>query len=111
MRIVGVTGANLLNLYYVSLNAGVSGGVAAKETDGKGNVTLSADPAKATFINEPLKSLVSSAALTNDIYFVPAYDFEGIKVNGSEVTVTSVVADDNTLYKLSSGSTITKISL
>lgn len=107
---IGVTGTNLMNYYFTMLNIGISGGVGKITPNGKGDVTLSSAPSSDALCVEPVKSITSSVALTDDVYFVPAFDFAGIKVNGSTITTTSVVADGKSLYKLSSGS-VTKISL
>lgn len=107
---IGVTGTNLMSTYFTVLNIGISGGVEKITPNAKGDVTISEAPSKVAFCIEPVKSITSSVALSKDVYFVPAFDFEGIKVNGSTITTTGVVADGKSLYKLSSGS-VTKVSL
>lgn len=112
MRTVGVTGTNVMNYFYTVLNLTVSGGCVKITPNAKGEVTLSEAPSGDAFCVEPIKSLTSSVALTGkNIYFVPAFDFEGIKVNGSDVTITDVKADGNSLYKLAAGATVSKVSL
>ena len=107
---IGVTGTNLMSTYFTVLNIGISGGVEKITPNAKGDVTISEAPDTDAFCIEPVKSITSSVALSDDVYFVPAFDFAGIKVNGSTITTTSVVADGKGLYKLSSGS-VTKVSL
>lgn len=111
MRQVGMTGKNLLGIYYTMLTLSLTGGCEKIIPDGNADVAISTAPTQAVFCVEPIKSITSSVALTKDIYFVPAFDFAGIKVNGTDVNVSSVEADGQSLYKLAAGATVTKVSM
>lgn len=111
MRQVGMNGKNLLGVYYTMLALSLGSGCGKITPDGNADVALSTAPTSDAFCVEPVKSISSSVALTKDIYFVPAFDFAGIEVNGSDVNVASVEADGQSLYKLAAGATVTKISM
>lgn len=110
-RQVGITGINLLNFYYTTLAVGLTNGCGKLTPNAKGDVSESSAPSADTFCIEPVRSITVSAAISKDIYFVPAYDFSGIKINGSDITTTAVVADAKSLYKLASAGTVSKVSL
>lgn len=110
MKIVGVTGTNVLNYYFVSLNVGLNDGCGKLIPNGANEVAISTDPGKDAFCIEPVKKITTTVALTNAIYFVPAFDFNEITVNGTAVDISSVDTDAVSLYKLSAGA-VTKISL
>lgn len=117
-RIVPVQATDLLSLYGLILKMDSNNSSLAKldalDVDGAFKVTsgsaplLCSQPAETIDIDATASS-VSSAT----VYFVPAYDYKGFKIDGSAVTPTgSVDADGVTLYKavLSSGAiTITKV--
>lgn len=110
--IVGVTGTNLLNTYYTILNVAIDGGCAEIAPDAKGNVSISVAPSGSAFCTEPVASITSSVSLSGkNVYFVPAFDFSGVTISGSAVTLPEgFAADGKSLYKLT-GTTITKVSL
>lgn len=111
MRQVGITGKNLLSFYYAILVVGLASGCGKLTPNAKGDVVEASAPSGDTFCVEPVRSITVGAAISKDIYFVPAYDFTGIKINGSNITTTSVVADGESLYKLAAAGTISKVSL
>lgn len=108
---VGMTGKNLMSIYYTMLALSLEGGCGKITPDGNADVSISTAPTSAAFCVEPVKSITSSVALTKDIYFVPAFDFSGIKVNSNDINVASVETDGQSLYKLAAGATVTKISM
>lgn len=111
MRQVGITGKNLLSLYFTTLAVGLASGCGKLTPDAKGDVAETSAPSGDTFCIEPVRSITVSASISKDIYFVPAFDFKGIKINGSDITTTSVVADGESLYKLAAAGTVSKVSL
>ena len=111
MRTVGMTGKNLLNVYYTMLALSLEGGCGKIAPDENADVAISTAPALDSFCVEPVKSINSSVALTKAIYFVPAFDFAGIEVNASNMNTAGVEADGQTLYKLAAGATVTKVSM
>lgn len=98
-RIVPVTRTDLLTLYgNIMKLAGTSvAAVTASEpgvfavSTGSGNVIAS----------EPVKSFdFASGVSSMTLYFIPAFNYEGFKVQGTKVTTSGadVVADGSTLY-------------
>lgn len=111
-RIVPVTATDLLTLYGLILKIGSVNVTKLEATNTEGDFAVAA--AGTLLANEPVKTLdFASDVSTASVYFVPAYDYEGFKINGTAVTPTGTVeADGRTLYlaALSSGAvTITKI--
>jgi len=112
-RIVPVTKVDLLTLYgnIMKLAGTTVGDVQAAEpgvfvvSTGSGNKIAA----------EPVKSFdFASGVSSMTVYFVPAFDYEGFKVQGTAVTTlgATVAADGATLYTatLSSGDvTIAKV--
>lgn len=112
-RIVPVTKVDLLTLYgnIMKLAGTTVGDVQASEpgvfvvSSGSGNKIAA----------EPVKSFdFASGVSSMTVYFVPAFDYEGFKVQGTAVTTlgATVAADGATLYTatLSSGDvTIAKV--
>lgn len=111
MRQVGMTGKNLLNIYFTMLTLALTGGCGKLTPDAKGDVSETSAPSGNTFCVEPVRSITVAASITKDIYFVPAYDFSGITINSSAVDVSDVVADGESLYKLAAAGTVTKVSM
>lgn len=112
-RIVPVTKVDLLTLYgnIMKLAGTTVGDVQASQpgvfvvSSGSGNKIAA----------EPVKSFdFASGVSSMTVYFIPAFDYEGFKVQGTKVTTAGVdvVADGATLYTatLSSGDvTIAKV--
>ena len=108
--IIPVTKTDLLSLYGTVLTiANVSFAIAACTVEGECDVTGSG--AAGNFLaNGPVKSIDFKSGVTGGtVYFIPAYDYDGIKVAGAAATMASesvdVDAEGATLYKavLSSG--------
>ena len=110
-RIVGVTGVNLMSLYYTAFAMANADGVQVTPTDADGIYTLESAPSDVAFCIEPVQSLTVGAALTDAVYFVPAFDFTGITINGTASDVSEVNADGKTLYVVSSAGAVTQVSL
>lgn len=101
-RIVPITAIDLISMYGLIL-------VAMTGTNNK-PVALSANTTNREFevsesgtfiLDEPVKSCNIAAGLTRaSVYFVPAYDYSGITMNGATVTTSGdeVTADGRTLY-------------
>ena len=117
-RIVPIQKIDLLSLIGTILNlAGTSyTGLAADNIDG--DFTVPNNDQDEYLANQPVKTLnFPNAENENTVYFVAAYDYEGIKVAGAEATIAegsvTVKNDAATLYKavLASGSvTITAVT-
>ncbi len=111
-RIVPVTKTDLLSLYSAILEIANVTVTKAEADDVEGNFTIATTGNK--IASEPVKTLNFTAA-SGTVYFIPAYDYAGISVNGSAVTPTGEVnADGRTLYKavLASGAvTITQVGV
>lgn len=88
----------------------------------EGDFTVTGSGAAGTFLaNQPVKTMNFASGVTSGtVYFVAAYDFTAIKVNGSAATISSsgidlddVEPDGITLYKAVLGSgevTITAVT-
>ncbi len=113
-RIVPVTACDLISLYgLILLQNGSNSSLEALDADEIGIFSVKAN-SKLYLANEPVKALdidkTASSVSASDIYFVPAYDFEGFTVDGvaKATTGADVVADGRTLYKAAfSSNTIT----
>lgn len=115
-RIVPITATDLLSMYSVML--AVAGeqlvAVDAADTQGDFSIDAAAGSEKSHVATEPATTLNFATGVTADtVYFVPSYDYKGIKVGGAAVTPTgdTVQPDGRTLYlaALSNGSvTITR---
>lgn len=119
-RIVPVQAIDLISLYAVILLQNGSNSSLAKldaEEIAKFEVTTNS---AVLIASEPVKSLdfdaTASSVSAGTVYFVPAYDYEGISIDGTIVTPADgsaeVDPDGKTLYKavLATGEvTITKI--
>lgn len=111
-RIIPVTATDLITLYGLILKVGSINVTALEATDTKGNFLVA--ESGTVLANEPVSMLnFASGVSTANVYFVPAYDYSGVKINGATVTPTGTVeADGRTLYlaSLASGAvTITKV--
>jgi len=112
-RIVPVTKVDLLTLYgnIMKLAGTTVGDVQASEP----GVFVVASGSGNKIAAEPVKSFdFASGVSSMTVYFVPAFDYEGFKVQGTAVTTlgATVSADGATLYTatLSSGDvTIAKV--
>lgn len=112
-RIVPITTIDLLSMYGLILKVGNINVSALAANDTVGNFTVGT--AGTYLADQPVESMDITAA-SGTVYFVPAYDYAGIKVNGAAVTPTTpdegILKDGRTLYKavLASGAvTITKV--
>lgn len=113
-RIVPVTATDLISLYgLILLQNGNNSSLEALESVGAGEFEVDKN-SKLYLANEPVKALdidkTASIVSASNIYFVPAYDFEGFTVDGvaKATTGADVVADGRTLYKAAfSSNTIT----
>lgn len=111
-RIVPVTATDLITLYGLILKVGSVNVTALEATDARGDFSVT--KSGTLLANEPVSALnFASGVSTATVYFVPAYDYSGFKINGAAVTPTGKVeADGRTLYRasLASGAvTITKV--
>ena len=118
-RVVPVQKTDLLTLIGTMLTLAGTSYTVLEAIDVRGTFEVSGDGAAGNKLaNQPLSSLDFKAGITSGvIYFIPSYDYEGIKVAGASATITDQSAvvnpDGVTLYKaeLSDGSvTITSIS-
>lgn len=112
-RIVSVTKVDLLTLYgNIMKLAGTT--VAAVNASAPGVFTVSSGSGN-VIASEPVKSFDFASGVSSMVaYFIPAFDYEGFKVQGTAVTTAGadVDADGATLYTatLSSGTvTIAKV--
>lgn len=118
-RIVPIQKTDLLSMIGTVLNiASVSYAVLAA-TDIEGDFSVTGTGAAGNFLaNQPVKTLDFPEAVTGGtVYFVPAYDYEGITVAGAAATIAdgsaTVSPDGVTLYKaeLASGEvTVTAVT-
>ena len=111
-RIVPITHTDLISCYSTML--AIAGTSYAKQTgDAEGYFKLADSASGNLLCDAPVKVLDFAGASAAVVYFVAAYDFEKIVVNGSVVTPTGTVAkDDSTLHTatLSGGAvTIAKV--
>lgn len=117
-NIIPVMKMDLLSLIGTILTiASVSFQIAAASVAGEVEITGSG--AAGTFLaNGPVKEIDFKSGVTGGtVYFIPAYDYAGIKVAGAAATMASdsvdVIAESANLYKavLSSGEvTITAVT-
>ena len=116
--IIPVQKTDLLSLYGTVLTiANVSFAIAACSVEGECDVTGSGSAGN-FLANGPVKSIDFKSGVTGaTVYFIPAYDYEGIKVAGAAATMDAesveVDAVEANLYKavLSSGEvTITAVT-
>ena len=113
-RIVPVTAVDLISLYGLILaQASGNSGLAALASDAAGEFQVKTNNAL-VIANEPVKvcdiDATASSVSACNIYFVPAYDYEGFSIDGTKVATAGadVDADGRTLYKAAlSSSTIT----
>lgn len=100
-RIVQVTATDLLSLYALILKvAGTTLTVANAANPGEFEVA-EAPQSGSLIASEPVKALDFGADVSAaTVYFVPSYDYEGFKVNGTAVTTSGaeVKADGRSLY-------------
>lgn len=119
-RIVPVTASDLVTLYGVILKQNSSNGSLAKldPLDVTGNFKVTSGSAP-LLCSQPVETIdidkTASSVSAATIYFVPAFDYAGFKVDGSAITPTGTVdADGSTLYKAefaTNAVTITKVGL
>lgn len=113
-RIVPVSAIDLLSLYGLILKQDSNNATLAKVDAvaiGEVDITSAATP---LICSEPVKHLnIDNAVTSATIYFVAAYDYEGMSIEDVAITPTGTVsADGVTLYQavLSSGTvTVTKV--
>lgn len=113
-RIVPVTATDLISLYgLILLQNSNNSSLEALEAVGAGEFEVKTN-SKLYLANEPVKALdidkTASSVSASNIYFVPAYDYEGFKIDGAKVATAGadVAADGRTLYKAAfSSNTIT----
>lgn len=116
-RIVPISTVDLLTMYALILKAAGTTLTKVDAKDVNGDFSLEEAPASGSaFASEPVKSFdFESGVSAATVYFVPAYDFAGFKIDGTAVTATgNVEADGRTLYlaTLATGAvTITKVGL
>ena len=111
-RIVPILATDLLTMYGTIMKlAGTS--VTAVSAEDTGVFVLSSGSGN-LFADEPVKSFDFGSVSSAVVYFVPAYDFEGFKVDGVDVTPTmspatlEISKDARTLYTATiSGGTVT----
>lgn len=114
-RIVPVKATDLITLYGLILNVGVENGVSAlAPAEDIGVFEFTSTLSGNQLCSEPVVSLdFASGVSSATVYFVAAYDYEGMTINDVAVTPTGTVsADGSTLYKavLADGAvTITKV--
>ena len=111
-QIVPVQKTDLLTLYGTVLNIA---NISAEKLSGDNGVYEVKTNSKVYIADAPVKSLnidkTASSLTANTTYFVAAYDFAGVTVDGTKVSAT-VDADASTLYKavLDSGTvTVSKV--
>lgn len=118
-RIVPITTVDLISMYGLIISQTIGDTIltAINAADTAGNFTIAADGDEEDFIaNEPVKSInITVNELTSSVYFVPAYDFTGVTINGIAATVSGmsdeVVADGRSLYAMSyQGSNVVKFT-
>ena len=112
-RIVPITKIDFLSLVGVVLGiGGTSYGILAS-TDVEGDFEVTGTGAAGNKLaNQPVKTLDFKTGVTSGtVYFVPAYDYAGIKVAGAAATFDAsglddedVIKDGITLYKAVLGS-------
>lgn len=104
-RNVSVTAIDLITLYGTIMKLAGTNVTAVNATtnDGQFAAALSGN----VLASEPVKGFNITSGTSGVIYFVPAYDYDGFAVAGTEATTTgeTVVPDGKTLYTatLSSG--------
>lgn len=100
-RIVPVQATDLLSLYGLIMkqNSSYATLAAVQASDAEGDFAI-ASAATPLICAEPAKTIDFASAVTSaTVFFVPAYDYAGFKINGSAVTPTGdVSADGRTLY-------------
>lgn len=116
-RIVPIQAIDLLTMYSVILALALDTAPEKLEVTGEPGVFGVSENSKTYLADEPVKELdFASGELTGTVYFVPALDFAGFKINGSAAATAgaNISADGVTLYSaaLASGTvTITKTGL
>ena len=112
-RIVPITAIDLISMYALILTVGGVGVTALDATTTDGQFILTTGGGT-LICSEPVKNFefaIKEGVHTATVYFVPAYDFSGIK-SGLVTHTDGIVADGRTLYKalLEGGAvTITKV--
>lgn len=102
-RIVPVTATDLLSLYGIILLQDSNNSSLAKlDAVNPGEFEVASTAGSLLIASEPIKDLdFKSGYSAGAVYFVPAYDYAGFKVNGTAVATTgdAVEADGRSLYK------------
>ena len=121
-RIVPVQAIDLLSLYgVILLQDSNNSGLAKLDAYEIAEFQVTTNNAK-LLASEPAKTIdfdaTESSVSAGTVYFVPAYDYAGISIDGTKVDPADgsdeVIADGRTLYKAvlaTSAVTITKIGL
>ena len=110
-RIVPVKATDLISLYSVILNTSVDSLSLLQSAD-IGDFNLATASTTNYLANEPVEKCNVGSGVTANIYFVPAYNFEGFTREGVAFTVANngvtIEKDGYTLYKASlNGATCT----
>lgn len=115
-RVVSVTRTDLISLYATMLVGDQVSSLAKVSATNPGEFVVSSGSGN-KIADEPVKSFDFAEGVSSMVvYFVPAFDYEGFKVQGTAVTTSGAVVDPDsaTLYTatLSTGTvTIAKIGL
>lgn len=102
-RIVPIQVCDLLSMYALVFKCGFKpAGFTVIDSDVEGDFIVESDSAEGAYsmCSQPVKSLnFAEGVTTANILFVPAYDFEGFKINGVAVEPTGdEIAIDYALY-------------
>ena len=107
-RVVPIMKTDYLSLIGTMMTIANVSYAVLKSKDITGNFSVTGSGAAGTKLaDQPVKTLDFASGVTSGtVYFVPAYDFAGIKVAGADATFNSsnldnddVIADGVTLYK------------
>lgn len=97
-RIVPITEIDLLTAYGTMLKIG---GVSVTTIDAKNPGVFDITSGGTLLADEPVESADFAESVSSAVvYFVPAFNYKGFKINGEAVEATgTVIADGATLYK------------
>lgn len=96
-RIVPVTATDLLTL--LGTASRVPNNLTKLEATAPGQFTVAAASSYGYLANEPVEFLNFGEDVSADVvYFIPAYNFAGMAVNGTVAEIADVDADGRTLY-------------
>lgn len=99
-RIVPVQATDLISLYgLILLQNSSNSGLTAIDAGNPGEFTMTTG--SIVLASEPVKSFdIDDSISSATIYFVPAYDYAGFKIDGAAASQSGdVEADGRTLYK------------